>query len=87
MTLSGRYRPGAWARTFLLLAAMLLLNLNTVSAQVASNSTTSVATLHATTRINFDFTSAAVASFVLVMLGLAAALIILARHLSRAKTI
>lgn len=73
------------ARLILVPAALLLLNVHTVVAQTASNSTTSTTAPHATNGINFDFTSAAVASFVLVLLGLTAVLVILARLLSGAR--
>jgi len=73
------------ARLTLISAALLMLDVKKATGQIAPNSTTSTAPLHATSGINFDFTSAAVASFVLLMLGLTAVLIILARHMGRAK--
>jgi len=77
-------RTATTARLILVSVSLLLLNVQAVVGQAISNSTSTTSN-PATNGINFDFTSAAVASFVLVMLGLTAVLVLLARLVSRPK--
>ncbi len=74
-------------RLALVFLALLLAGAQVTVGQSATNQTTTATPTHSTNGINFDFESAAVATFVLFMLGLTAVLIILARHVSRAKTL
>ena len=77
----------AWVLNSIIITLALLPDgVRVVWGQVASNSTTTAVLPHITNGSNFDFTSAAVSSFVLFLLGLAASLIVLARHLGRVRT-